>query len=44
MMGAGSCPEAPVAEGEPVGSSDGGNRRDWFPGVRGAKGSFLHPI
>jgi hypothetical protein len=26
-------PKAPVAEGGPVGFSDGGgNRRDWFPG------------
>jgi len=28
MMGAGGCLEAPVAEGGPVSSSDGGNRRD----------------
>jgi hypothetical protein len=25
-------PQVPVAEGGPVGFSDGGNRRDWFPG------------
>ena len=30
-------PRAPVAEGGPVGLSDGGNRRDWFPGVRGQR-------
>jgi len=28
-------PQVPVAEGGPVGFSDGGNRRDWFPGARG---------
>jgi hypothetical protein len=28
-------PQAPVAEGGAVGFSDGGNRRDWFPGARG---------
>jgi len=28
-------PQAPVAEGGPVGFSDGGNRRDWFPRARG---------
>jgi len=28
-------PQAPVAEGGPSGFSDGGSRRDWFPGVRG---------
>ena len=37
MMCAGGRPEAPVAEGRPVGFSDGGNRRDWFPGVRGPR-------
>ena len=31
-------PQAPVAEGGPVGFSDGGNRRDWFPGARGGCG------
>jgi hypothetical protein len=30
-------PQAPVAEGGPVGFSDGGNRRDWFPGARGPR-------
>jgi len=35
--GTGGRPEAPVAEGGPVGFSDGGNRRDWFPGVRGLR-------
>jgi hypothetical protein len=34
MIGAGCRPEAPVAERGPVGFSEGGNRRDWFPGVR----------
>jgi hypothetical protein len=29
--------EVPVAEGGPVGLSDGENRRDWFPGVRGLR-------
>ena len=28
-------PQAPVAEGGPVGFSDGRNRRDWFPGPGG---------
>jgi hypothetical protein len=28
-------PQAPVAEGGPIGFSDGGNRRDWFPGPGG---------
>jgi len=37
LLGAGGRPEAPVAEGGPVGFSDGGNRRDWFPGVRGLR-------
>jgi len=37
MMDAGGRPEAPVAEEGPVGFSDGGNRRDWFPGVRGRR-------
>jgi hypothetical protein len=36
-LGAGGRPEASVAEGGPVGFSDGGNRRDWFPGVRGLR-------
>jgi len=27
------CPQDPIAEGGLVGFSDGGNRRDWFPGV-----------
>ena len=30
-------PRAPVAEGGPVGLSDGGNRRDWFPRGPGAE-------
>jgi len=30
-------PQAPVAEGGPVGFSDGGNRRDWFSGARGLR-------
>ena len=30
-------PQAPVAEGGPVGFSDGGNRRDWFPEARGLR-------
>jgi hypothetical protein len=37
MMCAGGRPKAPVAEGGPVDLSDGGNRRDWFPGVRGPR-------
>jgi hypothetical protein len=37
MMGAGGFPGAPVAEGRPVDFFDGGNRRDWFPGVRGPR-------
>jgi hypothetical protein len=37
MIGAGCRPEAPVAERGPVGFSDGGNRRDWFPRVRGPR-------
>jgi hypothetical protein len=37
MIGAGCRPEASVAERGPVGFSDGGNRRDWFPGVRGPR-------
>ena len=41
MMCAGGRPEAPVAEEGPVGLSDGGNRRDWFPGVRGLQGGPL---
>ncbi len=28
-------PQALIAEGGPVGFSDGGNRRDWFPGGGG---------
>jgi len=36
MMVAGGRPKAPVAEGGPV-VFDGGNRRDWFPGVRGPR-------
>jgi len=36
----GCRPRAPVAEGGPVGLSDGGNRRDWFPGGSGAEGGF----
>jgi hypothetical protein len=37
MIGVGCRPEAPVAERGPVGFSDGGNRRDWFPGVQGPR-------
>ena len=37
MMCAGGRPEAPVAEEGPIGFADGGNRRDWFPGVRGPR-------
>jgi hypothetical protein len=37
MIGAGCRPEVPVAERGPVGFSDGGNRRDWFPEVRGPR-------
>jgi hypothetical protein len=36
-MGAGCRLEAPVAEGDSLGFSDGGNRRDWFPRVRGPR-------
>jgi hypothetical protein len=35
MEGPECGPQAPVAEGGPVGFFDGGNRRDWFPGGRG---------
>jgi len=38
--GAASHPRDPVAEGGPVGFSDGGNRRDWFPGGSGAEGGL----
>jgi len=37
IIGAGCRPKAPVAEGGPIGFTDGGNRRDWFPGVRGPR-------
>ena len=40
MNGTECRPQAPVAEGGPVGFFDGGNRRDWFPGVRGSEGGF----
>ncbi len=30
-------PSSPRSGGGPVGLSDGGNRRDWFPGVRGQR-------
>jgi len=40
MNGTECCPQAPVAEGGPVGFFDGGNRRDWFPGGRGSEGGF----
>ena len=40
MNGPECRPQAPVAEGGPVGFSDGGDRRDWFPGVRGSEGGF----
>ena len=36
-LGTGGRPAAPVAEGGPVGFTAGGNRRDWFPGVRGLR-------
>ena len=37
MNGAECRPQAPVAEGGPVGFFDGGNRRDWFPGAGGVR-------
>jgi len=40
MNGTECRPQAPVAEGGPVDLFDGGNRRDWFPGVRGSEGGF----
>jgi hypothetical protein len=36
-------PQAPVAEGGPVGFSDGGNRRDWFPGAQGLRAAKAPP-
>jgi hypothetical protein len=33
--------KTPVAEGVPVGLSDRGNRRDWFPGAGGRKAVFI---
>ena len=43
-LGAGGRPEAPVAEGGPVGFLDGGNRRDWFPRGPGAKGGLQRRV
>jgi len=40
MNGTECRPQAPVAEGGPVGFFDGGNRRDWFPRGRGSEGGF----
>ena len=40
MNGTECRPQAPLAEGGPVGFSYGGNRRDWFPGGRGSEGGF----
>jgi len=36
-------PQAPVAEGGPGGFSDGGNRRDWFPGAWGLRAAYAPP-
>jgi len=43
MMGAGGCPEAPVAEGDPSGPPRG-EPPGLVPRGAGAKGSFLHQI
>jgi len=37
LSGPGCHSQDPVAEGGPVGLSDGGNRRDWFPRGSGAE-------
>ena len=37
MAGAEAALKPPVAERGPIGKADGGNRRDWFPRVRGLR-------